>query len=204
MVTEKKKNVAEMEIDEAESKRVKNHKKREHPQRYSVSHSTWEACTAEYVSRLPNDINGMKVYVVEFDPEKRMKSSSDGRNWEAWKTSSRKGFSGRQRMTKCTGGWECVNDECPFRLTYNRSSCHHFLNKKDEEVKCKICEYNCTRVQCVCCKIWEFDDDTRSVHIYHYGDHKCSPKYYINIDDSQLRDNLKKIRKQRPSKQGGV
>ena len=53
---------------------------RDNPERFAVPYSTWESCTPEYVTHLPDDIDGIKVYVLDFDPEKRLRSSADGRN----------------------------------------------------------------------------------------------------------------------------
>ena len=43
-------------------------------------------------TQLPFDIDGDVVYRLPYDPEKRMKSSLDGRPWKTWITSPRKGY----------------------------------------------------------------------------------------------------------------
>ena len=154
-------------MDDEEEKRIRNHKKRLYPTRLSLPRDHWDDCPGEKVDSLPGDINGKKLYILPFDPSKRMLSSRDGRNWDTWKTSSNKTYKVR-RLAKCKGGWKCVNPQCDFSKTFNKPNSYYlkFETVSSEQVAfCKIkkCEKKCVKLSCECVKIWEFDDNTNLV-----------------------------------------
>ena len=151
---------------------------------------------------LPGDIDGKKLYILPFDPSKRMLSSKDGRNWDTWKTSSNKTYKVR-RLAKCKGGWKCVNPRCDFSKTFNKQNSYYlkFETVSSEQVAfCKIkgCEKKCVKLTCECVKIWEFDDNTNLVRVLHDGFHECIPRKVVTSDDKKLHDYFKNNSKTTP------
>ena len=71
--TELIKLIVEHDLEDEEMRRVRNHKKREKPTKYSVPIHTWQSCEIVLVDRLPYDINKLVVYKMTFDPHDKMR-----------------------------------------------------------------------------------------------------------------------------------
>ena len=106
-----------------------------------------------------------------------MESSRDGRQWQRYVPSKRRGHSGIRRLAKCKGSYRCENPHCDFIMKYNQPSGHHFKIKKNK-AKCEHCGCDGLFVNYNARKIWEFNDTLRLVSVFHYGDPSCqlSPK----------------------------
>ena len=189
-------------IDEDEIKRIRQHKKRINPQRLSLPRNHWEDCIEESVNSLPHDINGKKVYTLPFDPKHRMSSSKDGRNWGAWVTSNTKSWAGIRRISKCKGGWKCVNPKCEFLQSIGKENTFYFVVRDDQQ----RCKYStcvdltdmCVSLECSCVKVWEFDEHTKVVRVSHDGMHQCTARRVTKTDEEKLRDIFKKNPKTTP------
>ena len=200
------------ETDADEKKRIKNHRRRLNPRRVSLAKNNWDDCAPEHVERLPHDIDGKVIYVLSFDPApgKRMKSTVDGRNWEEWRTSNRKGFNGMRRITKCKGGWKCTNKDCKFFRTFQRENSFyvkHVPNSdpgKSSQCICTKCEKPCEQLRCSCTKVWEFDDSSITVTVFHDGKHECIARRITSTktDETKLRDIFKTNSKTTPLQAG--
>ena len=109
--------IIEHDMNDPELRRIRNHKKREHPTKYSVPIVEWKYCELIILvgeDRLPHDIDGLSIYKMMYDPKEKMRNTGDGRKWSTWGTSSRKGFTGTRRTANCSGGYECLNINFSF------------------------------------------------------------------------------------------
>lgn len=135
--------------------------------------------------KLPFDIDGNVSYRLPYDPEKRMKSSLDGRPWKTWVTTSKKGFGGIRRLAHCKGSYKCFNTNCSFRKQYQRANRAQFERREGETV-CKCCGLRASLIACHACKVWEFPRNSKCVYIIHSGKHTCVPKQ--RQDASKLKE----------------
>ena len=123
-------------------------------------------------TQLPFDIDGDIVYRLPYDPEKKMKSSLDGRPWKTWVTSSRKGLAGICRTAHCKGSYKCYNIQCSYRKQYQIANCTQF-EKEEGETVCKCCGLRAVHIDCPAIKVWEFPRNSKLVTIIHTGKHTC-------------------------------
>lgn len=150
----------------------KYHRRRRKPKRKKTPTSHyWKDYPIQVVEGLPYDINGEVVYLFPFDIANRMKSSSDGRPWQTWVSSSRKGFSGIRRVASCKGSYICQNEKCHFKMLYQKSNQVHF-DMKDGQFVCRTCGIKGVELECFPQKIWEFND-SNEVTVFHTGKHTC-------------------------------
>lgn len=106
------------------------------------------------------------MYQLKYDPENRMASSLDGRQWQKYYESRRKDFDGLRRLAKCKGSRKCVNDQCSYLREFGERNRHHFKRNK-----CNHCKITGEFILCDARKVWEFSYDV--VTIYHHGYHSC-------------------------------
>jgi len=138
----------------------------------------WSKIEATTVDKLPYDINGTCLYMLQFDINNRMVSTKDGRPWGKYFVSTRKGFTGLRRLSSCKGSYKCLNENCSYLAEFQTHNRHHFRNDK-----CKHCKNSAFQVHCEARKIWEFEDSTSTVAVYHHGNHSCSIKP-VSANDS--------------------
>lgn len=124
------------------------------------------------VKTLPHDIDGLQKYVINCSMEDMMNVTKDGRPWGVWVTTSRKGFSGRRRMAKCRGIFQCTSETCSFRTVHNRTNKVQFV-KRDGNIVCFSCGSVAEHVSCPGVKIWEYHTQMQAVVVYHHGWHNC-------------------------------
>ena len=130
----------------------------------------WEDVKVVKTTALPVGIDGRCAYEIPFNPDDRMASSkNDGRNWMRYMPSRRSGFEGVRRLAWCKGSYRCRNDNCNFLQEYGRPNNTQFSRNG----KCKVCGMEGPLVPCEARKVWEFDDATCKVRVYHTGDHSC-------------------------------
>ena len=155
------------------------------------------------MTHLPNDIDGVAVYTLPYDPNNKMTSSKDGRNWGTWVTSKRVNFNGIRRTANCAGGHICINKDCNFAKTYRKEdgrpkdNTFHF-SRKNDVYHCKICGYKADNIVCRCKKMWEFEEDSRILKVYHYGTHNCTPKPFVCVNEDILRNKFNNNSKTTP------
>ncbi|KAK3731359.1 hypothetical protein QZH41_007160 [Actinostola sp. cb2023] len=158
----------------------------------------WKDVPLTKVDYLPADIDGLNKFQLPFDPRKRMASSQDGRKWQRYVSSKRRGFDGVRKLAQCKGYYRCDNTHCDFLREYDRPNRHHF-HKKGKDMKCDHCHVAGKFVQCTARKIWEFDDATEKVTIFHYGVHSCIPTPKRNKDaDRKIEEAFRKNPKLKP------
>lgn len=63
----------------------------------------WSDVPILEVNQLPHDIDGLKVYQVEYDKENKLASTVDGRAWSNYTTLLRSGFAGKHILKTCKG-----------------------------------------------------------------------------------------------------
>ena len=83
--------------------------------------------------------------------------------------SRRSGFSGVRRHARCKGSYQCRNDNCNILQEYGPPNNTQF----SKNGKCKVCGMDGAYVPCEGRKVWEFDDVTCKVRVYHTGNHSC-------------------------------
>ena len=66
-----------------------------------------------------------------------------------------------------------MNDNCKFAISYSRPNVFHF-EVKDDCTVCAICKSEGLPLICSCRKIWEIDEETSFVKVYHHGLHNCT------------------------------
>ena len=151
--------------------------------------SLWQNVNVSFVEQLPFDIDGLVIYRLTFDPNKRMRSSKDGRPWRTWVSSSRKGFNGKRRIARCNGGYKCKNIKCLFLKMYNKNNKLQF--EDDKGIKsCSSCSERATKVDCHAQKIWEFEESEQYVTVYHSGNHNCEPGKTIELNEEGLKQKF--------------
>ena len=111
-----------------------------------------------------------------------------------WDGLSRVGYTGIQRVANCSGGYVCKNSTCAFMNTYQKQNKFHFKKKCDDNratvFNCIVCGENGTKIDCECQKIWEFNDESLTVNIYHYGYHNCSAIPILPSSEHQFKKSF--------------
>ena len=125
-----------------------------------------------------------------------MKSSKDGRPWDSWITSNRVGFNGVRRLASCSGTYECNNEQCPYKHSYNKTNQVNF-ERQGSDVNCSCCGYGARKISCLAKKVWEFHDNC--VKVYHYGKHSCIAKKIIPSIKSDAAEFFKANNSAKPS-----
>jgi hypothetical protein len=137
--------------------------------------SNWDVCAAEFVTKVPFDINGLRKYVITCSREDMMQYAKDGRPWKTWVTSSRKGFNGVRRVARCKGSPMCGADDCPFLASERVPNRTQFkMNGACQE--CFTCGAPAVVVPCYAFKVIEFDETEQVMTVMHNGDHTCKAK----------------------------
>ena len=78
----------------------------------------WDDIDREQVDKLPEGINGVRVYVIKnVDKKKTMETLKVGRRWTKNCPSRWQGHS-KIRYADCKGSYLCKNKKCPYRLEF--------------------------------------------------------------------------------------
>ncbi|CAB3979812.1 Hypothetical predicted protein [Paramuricea clavata] len=123
---------------------------------------------------LPYDIDGLKVYSLEYDSGNKTAVTEDGRQWSNYTTSRRAGFVGKRYLKSCKGSYRCENQRCGYFRQYNKVNQVQF-EKKESCLVCRTCGATPVFVPCFARKIWEYPEGKSEVTVYHYGIHTCFP-----------------------------
>jgi len=146
---------------------------REGPLSSKLNPDVWADIPILEVDHLPYDIDGLKVYQLEYNKENKFASTVDGRTWHKYTTSRRSGFDGHRILKSCKGSYRCYNELCPYRRQYKEANRVQF-QKKNLEMTCSSCGALASYVPCHTKKIWEFPNGANNkVTVYHYGFHSC-------------------------------
>ena len=74
----------------------------------------WGDVPIEKVGRLPYDIEGLKIYIIEYDNSNETTVTEDGRQWCNYTMSRPAGFTGKRYLKSCKGSHRCENQHCGY------------------------------------------------------------------------------------------
>ena len=151
----------------------------------SVSHGrpfpTWyfDTISPKFVKKIPDDIDGTKLYMVHICEHLWHVPTSDRRHFRML-TSSYEGFMGEHRIGTCKCSFVCNKKACPFIRTLqfqelNKVSWHNIRGNLNFKV-CAICDHVAQCIYCGAKKLVEYDYTTWIAAVYHLGTHKCWPQ----------------------------
>jgi hypothetical protein len=140
---------------------------------FNIQH--WTGCLEEEMSEIPVNIDGWRKLRICCEEKEMMKVTKDGRPWHAWKTSSRKGFTGVRRISRCKGSLCCTAQECGYLKEHNRCNKYHF-QAKSGVTTCFSCGNKPQLVACPAIKVLEYDRSLKAVTVFHGGFHTCAIK----------------------------
>lgn len=126
---------------------------------------------SEIVSRLPQDIDGLKSYEIKASSRAQLlQKLKDGR---PWKRDSRATWTRYDtvRYRDCSGSRTCPNTECAFFQQYKKANKVHFLKAGE----CKICSIQGIWSYCDARKYTAFMSSDRA-RVFHHGMHTCKAK----------------------------
>ena len=147
----------------------------------------------EKVRKLPYDIDGLVKYELGFEKERRMESSRDGRPWAGFMTSRRTGFFGTRRLARCKGSPKCINDDYPYLSQYSKRNRVQFQFQCGENI-CHSCGAPAVNIPCPASKVWEFNDNSSTVVVYHHGVHTCIPNAHRGVSKETYDDAASKFK----------
>ena len=150
----------------------------------------YRGMVAEEVEKVPQDINGMKLYKIPASDDTWGNLTADCQYF-VMHTLSRSTLFRTQKIGKCHGSWVCPNDDCNFRKTsenYQPNYVNWTTIGNNRHMKiCKICDNFMVREKCGARKMVEYNDTTRVATVYHLGIHIC----HTRIDNKRKRRDLK-------------
>jgi len=138
-----------------------------------ISVELWDGVDKEVVERLPDDIDGDKVYEIkgQLDKKKLVAALKDGRKWKKNCPTTWRGHA-RVRYADCKGSFKCTRNDCPFRVQYGVINTTQFEKKKTgEEFHCKGCGLMAEFVPCSARRYISYGK--KSAKVYHCGQHTC-------------------------------
>lgn len=118
---------------------------------------------------------------MECEKGDMMKVSKDGRPWDTWRTSSRKGLQGVRRITDCRGSFTCTNPFCS--MAGGRTNQAHFKKGQSGIKQCSLCDEAVLRRPCPAVKVWEYQDQ---LTVMYNGTHTCQAKVK-RVTDQEIR-----------------
>ena len=128
----------------------------------------------ESVDRLPEAIDGTKVYVINgfTNSKNSLKLLKDGRRWKKNCPTNWQGHK-RVRYADCKGSSICENENCPYKIQYGIINRTQFekRSRKDTTTVCKGCGNVPTFISCPARRYISYG--RKSVTVYHYGEHSC-------------------------------
>lgn len=139
---------------------------------------------------MPHDIDGDCIYQLPYDQKDRLASSKDGRPWKKAITSNTKEVrSGKRKIAKCKGSFECQSQNCLFLKQYGRHNKANFDIISPDCSVCRICKSPAFFLDCPAVKIWEFDDNY--VVVKHSGKHTCPYVPRVANDEHTIAEHVK-------------
>ena len=132
---------------------------------------TWKGVPVEKVNELPNDIDGLKHYVIKDEFRNNLLTKcKDGRNWRRDSQTKWAGYRS-VRYRKCNGLAFCPNKECLYYKEYQNEN--HFHTSKSG--LCEICGAETTYKFCLATKYVAYKRLSKA-HIFYVGSHTCKAK----------------------------
>ena len=143
----------------------------------------WDNVDREQVEKLPEGINGVKVFVVKnVDKKKTVETLKDGRRWKKNCPTRWQGHS-KVRYSDCKGSYLCENRKCPYRLEFGIINKTQFEKKKEGRMVCKGCGSSGNFLNCPARRYISYGK--KSVTVYHCGEHTCP---IIRATDKNVQD----------------
>jgi hypothetical protein len=173
--------------------RMKEKKKQK---KVSIHH--WSNVTPETVTKLPNGIDGLKLYVIK----KGDSDKADGlelQDGRKWKKSCPTQWAGHQRVrfADCKGSHKCLNASCPFKVQFGIINTKQFEKKRHRPLVCKGCGMEPTFVECFArCYI---STSTQVKKVYHYGIHTCPTNKTVVKDREEMSQLIRSNPQIKPS-----
>ena len=131
----------------------------------------WDDVHREQVDKLPEGINGVRVFVIKnLDGKKAIEALKDGRRWKKNCPTRWQGHP-KTRYADCRGSYLCENQKCPFRLEFGIINKTQFEKKKKGRMVCKGCGIPGEYVDCPSRRYITYGK--KSVTVYHCGEHTC-------------------------------
>ena len=160
----------------------------------------WDDVEKETVDRLPEAIDGTKVYVINgFTKGKdSVKLLKDGRRWKKNCPTKWQGHK-RVRYADCKGSNICENEKCPYKLQYGIINRTQFEKKsrKDTTTVCKGCGNVPTFIRCPARRYMSYGN--KSVTVYHCGEHSCPVVKNIEKNVERIKQLVEKNPNIKPS-----
>ena len=138
----------------------------------------------ENVVRVPSDIDGNKIYVLENSEERELiEIIRDGRKWQIFTQTTSQALanvlgeykSKKMRKYKCSVQYFCFYEECPFKKRFEIVNQVNW-NLEDGKRRCVSCSEEMESIECTASKFVAMSANKKFVLIKHIGDHKYLPK----------------------------
>ena len=141
------------------------------PMQKKYSRSLWNDVYIKLVDKVPNDIDGTKIYKVKGeDRSSLLQACQDGRKWKRNLRTEWKGYTS-VRYKDCQGLFICPNEICNFVKQFNWPNQIIF----SKYGFCEHCGTNGIHLPCQARKYIAYISETEA-DIYHYGQHNCTEK----------------------------
>lgn len=138
----------------------------------------FEGLIPEQVDCLPEDIDGLKFYLIHADAHEWHEKVADRRNFKMC-TCQIRSFNGARKMGWCENSFECVNKHCPFLKTspHGTPNTGNWTLGSSRDLKfCYSCETVAERKWCGARKLVEYSFEYNQALVYHVGHHTCTLK----------------------------
>ena len=143
------------------------------PKQRKISVELWDGVDKKLVERLPDDIDGLRIYEIKglLDKKKLVAALKDGRKWKKNCPTTWSGHP-RVRYADCRRSFRCGRDDCPFKLEYGVINTTQFEKRKSSGgLHCKGCGLMAEFVPCSARRY--ISNGKKSAKVYHCGQHTC-------------------------------
>ena len=132
---------------------------------------TWKGVPVEKDNKLPNDMDGLKHYVIKDELQNNLLTKcKDGRNWKRDPQTKRAGYRS-VRYQNCKRSSFCPNKECLCYKEYQNENYFHI----SKSGICEICGSESIYMLCPGRKYVAYKRLSKA-HIFHVGSHTCKAK----------------------------
>ena len=158
----------------------------------------------ENVLRVPNDVNGDKIYVLENTDNKELKEIiRDGRKWQIYTQTTSQTLSHilgeykskKVRKYRCNDQFFCYSPQCPFKKRFEIVNQVNW-NLEDGKRRCVSCSEEMELLQCNASKFVAISANNKFVLIKHMGTHKCIAKTTL---ESQILEEIEGFFEKNPT-----
>ena len=150
----------------------------------------------EYVDRIPEDIDGSKVYIIDnVEEDEWVDRQKDLRHF-AMRMSYQKSFPGTRKVGWCEGSFICINPKCVFLDMSTKRNTAYFTKKRDiDEPLCFTCGHAGRVRPCYARKLTLYDQIKKQLTVKHINKHTCD----LKVDYSKEDELIMHIIKENPS-----